>query len=151
MAPTRDFIHRRDYYIFLQPRIQWTCKKVNWLWLSPQQLPIIYRVPYLQKHMCGLEPTPHSISPWLFRLQKNGRGTGILFFLTRFLSQTPDIGVGFRDGGHEQMISNGARFKSAFAIRDKKQTTVDLRWIPTNWFKNQLCPSIRFQGLRMYR
>jgi hypothetical protein len=27
----------------------------------------------------------------------------------------------YRDGGHEQLISNGERFKPAFAERDKKQ------------------------------
>jgi hypothetical protein len=36
-----------------------------------------------------------------------------------------------RDGGHEhqQLISNGKRFKPAFAERDKKQTVIDLRGI----------------------
>ncbi len=46
------------------------------------------------------------------------------------------------EDGHEQLISNGGRFKPAFAKRDKKQTMIDLRGISTNWFKNQLCPSI---------
>jgi hypothetical protein len=32
-----------------------------------------------------------------------------------------------RDGGHEQLISNGERFKFAFADRDKKQTIIDFR------------------------
>jgi len=40
-----------------------------------------------------------------------------------------------REGGHEQLISNGERFKPAFAERDKKQAMIDLRGIPTNWFK----------------
>jgi hypothetical protein len=48
--------------------------------------------------------------------------------------------------GHEQLISNGERFKPAFAERDKKQTMINLRGIPTNWFKNQLCPSTRIFG-----
>ncbi len=39
-----------------------------------------------------------------------------------------------RDGGHEQLISNGERFKLAIAERDKKQTMIDLRGISTNWF-----------------
>jgi hypothetical protein len=52
------------------------------------------------------------------------------------------------DGGHEQLISNGRRFKPAFAQRDKKQKMTDLRGISTNWFKNQLCPSIRLSRLR---
>jgi hypothetical protein len=34
-----------------------------------------------------------------------------------------------RNGGHEQLFSNG---KSAFAKRDKKQTIIDLRGISTN-------------------
>jgi hypothetical protein len=42
---------------------------------------------------------------------------------------------------YEQLISNGGRFKPAFAQRDKKQTMIDIRKISTNWFKNQLCPS----------
>ncbi len=42
------------------------------------------------------------------------------------------------DGGHEQLISNGGRFKPAFAKRDKKQTMIDLKGISTNWFKIQL-------------
>ncbi len=46
-----------------------------------------------------------------------------------------------RDGGHEQLISNGKRYKTAFAERDKKQTMIDLLGISTNWFKNQFCPS----------
>jgi hypothetical protein len=39
-------------------------------------------------------------------------------------------------------ISNGGRFKLAVAERDKKQTMIDPRGISTNWFKNQLFPSI---------
>jgi hypothetical protein len=31
----------------------------------------------------------------------------------------PDNGRDNRDGGHEQLISNGGRFKPAFAERDK--------------------------------
>ncbi len=54
----------------------------------------------------------------------------------------------FRDGGHEQLISNGGRFKPVFSERDQKQTMIDLRGISTNWFKNQLCHSIRISRLR---
>ena len=50
--------------------------------------------------------------------------------------------------GHEQLISHGGRFKRVFAERDKKQTMIDLRGISTNWFINQLCPSIRLSWLR---
>jgi hypothetical protein len=50
-------------------------------------------------------------------------------------------GVPLRDGGHEQLISNGRGFNPAFAERDKKQTMIDLRGISQNWFKNQICPS----------
>jgi hypothetical protein len=32
----------------------------------------------------------------------------------------------YRGGGHEQLISNGGRFKPAFAEREKKQTMIDL-------------------------
>jgi len=39
------------------------------------------------------------------------------------------------DGGHEQLISSGGRFKSAFAKRDKKQTMTDLRGISTTGLK----------------
>jgi hypothetical protein len=46
------------------------------------------------------------------------------------------------------LISNGGRFKPAFAKRDWKQTVIDLRGISTNWFKNQLCPSIRLSRMR---
>jgi hypothetical protein len=52
------------------------------------------------------------------------------------------------EGGHEQLISNAGRFKSAFAQRDKKQTMIDLQGISISWFKNQLYPSICFSGLR---
>jgi hypothetical protein len=45
------------------------------------------------------------------------------------------------------VISNGGRFKPAFAARDKKQTMIDLRGISANWFKNQLCPPIRLSIL----
>jgi hypothetical protein len=38
-------------------------------------------------------------------------------------------------------------FKPAFAKRDKKQTMIVLREIPTNWFKTQLFPSIRLSRL----
>jgi hypothetical protein len=48
-----------------------------------------------------------------------------------------------RDGGHEQLISNGGRFKPAFAEIDEKQTMIDLRGISANWFGNHICPSIR--------
>ncbi len=53
-----------------------------------------------------------------------------------------------QDVGHEQMISNGGKFKPAFAEKDKKQTMIDLRGISTNWFKSQLCPSILLSMLR---
>jgi hypothetical protein len=39
-----------------------------------------------------------------------------------------------RDGGHEQLISNGEQFKLAICERDKKQTMIGLRGISTNWF-----------------
>ncbi len=45
------------------------------------------------------------------------------------------------------LISNGQRIKPAFAKRDEKQTTTDLRGISTNWFKNRLCPSTRLSRL----
>jgi hypothetical protein len=45
------------------------------------------------------------------------------------------------------LISNGGRFKPAFAEKDQKQTMIDLRGISTNWLKNQLCPSIRLSRL----
>ncbi len=41
-----------------------------------------------------------------------------------------------RDYGHEQLFSNGRRFKLAFVKRDRKQTMIDLRGIPTDLFKN---------------
>ncbi len=47
----------------------------------------------------------------------------------------------------EQLTSKGERFKPTFAERDKKQTWKDLRGISSNWFKNQLCPSIRLSKL----
>jgi hypothetical protein len=56
-----------------------------------------------------------------------------------------------RDGGHKQLISNGGRFKSAFAERDKKQTMIGLRRISSKWFKNQFCPSIRLSRPRAQR
>jgi hypothetical protein len=56
-----------------------------------------------------------------------------------------------RDSGHEQLTSNGERFKPAFAERVKKQTMIDLGGISTNWFKNQLCSSIRLSVLRALR
>jgi hypothetical protein len=37
-----------------------------------------------------------------------------------------------RDGGHEQLISNGGRFKPAFAEGNTKQTMIDLRGISSN-------------------
>jgi hypothetical protein len=37
-----------------------------------------------------------------------------------------------RDGGHEELISNGGRFKPALAERDKKHTMIDLRRISTS-------------------
>jgi hypothetical protein len=54
------------------------------------------------------------------------------------------------NGGHEQLISNGGRFKPAFARRDKKQAMLDLRGISTNWFKNQLIRSTRLSRLRAW-
>jgi hypothetical protein len=53
------------------------------------------------------------------------------------------------DGDREQVISNGGRFKPAFAERDKKTMIhVDLRGISTNWFKTQLRPSEGFKRLQ---
>jgi hypothetical protein len=43
--------------------------------------------------------------------------------------------IQFRDDCHEQLISNGGRFKPAFAERDKKQTMIDLRGISTTLHK----------------
>jgi hypothetical protein len=62
-----------------------------------------------------------------------------------------DVGILFAhnwDGGHEQLTSNGGRFNPAVAEREKKETMIDLRGISTNWFKNQLCPSMRLSRLR---
>jgi hypothetical protein len=57
------------------------------------------------------------------------------------------INVAYKGGGHEQpqLISNGGRFKPAFAEGDKKQTMIDLRGISTNWFNNQFL-SLLFLG-----
>jgi hypothetical protein len=52
-----------------------------------------------------------------------------------------------REGAHQQLISNGGRFKLAFFKKDKKQTMKDLREISTNCLTNQLCPSIRLSRL----
>jgi hypothetical protein len=52
-----------------------------------------------------------------------------------------------RDGGHEQLISNSGRFKSAFVERYKKQTMIDIRGISTNWFKKD---PLGFLGLRSH-
>ncbi len=52
-----------------------------------------------------------------------------------------------RDGGHEQMISNGRKFKPDLLKRDKKQTMIDRRGIPTDWFQNKLCPSMKVSRL----
>jgi hypothetical protein len=41
----------------------------------------------------------------------------------------------------KQLISNGGRFKPAFAERDRKQTMIDLRGISSNWFKTSFVPS----------
>jgi hypothetical protein len=40
------------------------------------------------------------------------------------------------DGGHEQLISNGAAFKPAFAERDNKQEMIDLRGIMLDFLCN---------------
>ncbi len=53
-----------------------------------------------------------------------------------------------RDDDHEQLISNGERFKPAFAERYKKQPVIDLPGISTNRFNNQLCPPSRLSRLR---
>jgi hypothetical protein len=49
-------------------------------------------------------------------------------------------GTCFGDGGHEQLISNGEKFKSAFAKRVKQQTRIDHREISTNWLKTSYFP-----------
>jgi len=51
----------------------------------------------------------------------------------------------------DQLISNGGKFKLVFAERDMKQAMIDFRGISANWFKNQLCPSIRFSRLHALR
>jgi hypothetical protein len=76
---------------------------------------------------------------WAGRIQNHIRP----FFLSACFKQ-----FYIRDGGHEEVISNGGRLKPAFAEIDKKQTMIDLRGISTNWFENQLCSSIRFSRLR---
>ncbi len=49
----------------------------------------------------------------------------------------------FRDGGKKQQISNGGRFKSAVAARDKKQTMTDLREVSSNCFKNRISKKVQ--------
>ncbi len=44
------------------------------------------------------------------------------------------------DGRHEQLISNGERFKPAFSERDKNQILTDLRGISTNGLKTSYVP-----------
>jgi hypothetical protein len=65
-------------------------------------------------------------------------------------------------GGHEQLnelISNGGKFKPAFAKSDKKRTMIDLRGIslfdklvykPATWFKNHNVPSQDFQDCGLW-
>jgi hypothetical protein len=43
-------------------------------------------------------------------------------------------------------ISNGERFKPALAERVKKQTTIHLRGISTNWLKTSYIPPQGFLG-----
>ena len=46
-------------------------------------------------------------------------------------------------GGLSKDTTVNPPLKPALAKRDKKQTMIDLRGTSTNWFENQLCPSIR--------
>jgi hypothetical protein len=51
-------------------------------------------------------------------------------------------------GGHDQLISNGRRFKPAFAGRDTKQTMMDILRTSTLVLKPiTVCPSIRLSRL----
>ncbi len=85
----------------------------------------------------------HARASHSFRLKPN---PGFLPNQTRNPSLTK-LHEGFWDSGREQLISNGGRFKPAFAKRDKKHTMIDFRVIATNWFKNQFCPSIRLSRM----
>jgi hypothetical protein len=50
------------------------------------------------------------------------------------------------DGGHEQLISNGERFKPAFSERDKNQTMIDLRGSQQTGLKTSYVPPQGFLG-----
>jgi hypothetical protein len=63
---------------------------------------------------------------------------------SKFSFDHPEFDI--RDGGYEQLISNGGSLP-AFSERDKKQSMIDIRGISKNWFKNQLCPSTRLSRL----
>ncbi len=56
-------------------------------------------------------------------------------------------GGGFCGMFPEMVVMKSRSLESAFAERNKKQIMIDLRGISSNWFKNQLCPSIRFSWL----
>jgi hypothetical protein len=73
----------------------------------------------------------------LYVLATDGGGGESKLFYVRAHPPTIQLGGGtlllvdrqrwrFRDGGHEQLISDGGRFKPAFSERDKKQTMIDL-------------------------
>jgi hypothetical protein len=46
------------------------------------------------------------------------------------------------------VMNSRSQKEEGFPKRDKKQTMIDLRGIPTNWFKKQLCLSGRLSRLR---
>jgi hypothetical protein len=71
--------------------------------------------------------------------------------MQRTLHSSVEIAAYLGDGGHEQLISNGGRFKSAFAKRDKKQRMIGLQEISTNWCKNRLCPSTRLSLIWVWK
>jgi hypothetical protein len=50
--------------------------------------------------------------------------------------------MSFRDGGYEQLISNGGMFKPACAERDKKQTMIDPLGISDKLVKNHAVLSL---------
>ncbi len=47
---------------------------------------------------------------------------------------------------HKQLISNGGRFRPAFAKRNKKQAMIDLCGISRNWFKKSHYRAFKIAG-----
>ncbi len=139
--------HLRGFRLFcLQLYLRWMCR----------QLPGIYHLPKHRRHLLGLSYLVFlNYRKTSFFERKMNCSLSVLFFLNicemqTFFAKTKTSRAPnyfpLRFSSYQRLGSWTANLK-AFVKRDRTQTMIDLRGIPTECFKNHLCSSIRLSIL----